>query len=90
MNQEELSIPGRSYSSVRVSNGPQSQTHRSYMHQSGAANFSGSVAPRSTANSRYNRHDVTEPSDKHTLDGPASVHKKDGRIVTKDSTVVCS
>ncbi|XP_009385619.3 probable serine/threonine-protein kinase At1g54610 [Musa acuminata AAA Group] len=87
VNQEELSIPGRSYSSVRVSNGPQSQTHRSYMHQSGAANFSGSVAPRSTANSRYNRHDVTEPSDKHTLDGPASVHKKDGRIVTKDSTV---
>ncbi|RWW77812.1 hypothetical protein BHE74_00013990 [Ensete ventricosum] len=90
VNQEELSIPGRSYSSVRVSNGPQLQTQRSYMHQSGAANFSGSVAPRSTANSRYNRHDVTEPSDKHTLDGPASVHKKDGRIVTKDSTVVCS
>ncbi|CAL9166396.1 unnamed protein product [Musa hybrid cultivar] len=82
-NQEEPQVPGRSYSSMGVANGPRLQAQRSYMPLSGAAFFPGSVAARSTANSRYNRLDVAEPSDKHILDRPASTHKKDDRTASK-------
>ncbi|XP_072970266.1 probable serine/threonine-protein kinase At1g09600 [Typha angustifolia] len=86
---DHRTVPGRSYSSVRVSNGPQLKTQRSHMPQSGVTielyNSSGSAAARSTANSRYNRLDVAETSEKHVLDRPASSHKKDLGI--KDTTV---
>ncbi|URE41686.1 kinase family [Musa troglodytarum] len=82
-NQEEPQVPGRPYSSMGAANDPRLQTQRSYMPLSGAAFFPGSAAARSTANSRYNRLDVAEPSDKHILDRPASTHKKDDRTASK-------
>ncbi|WOL04116.1 putative serine/threonine-protein kinase [Canna indica] len=86
-NQQDPRISGRSYSSVRVSNGPQLLTQRSYMHQPGTTDFADSMVARSTANSGYNRLDVVEPSDKHALDRPASTYKKDNVIARKDSAV---
>ncbi|CAL9187438.1 unnamed protein product [Musa hybrid cultivar] len=88
VNQEEMRVPGPSKSSARVSNDSQLQKQRSYIHLSGADGIPGSVAARTTANSRYNRLDVTESSDKHILDRAASTHKKDDRTVSKESTIV--
>ncbi|CAL9122530.1 unnamed protein product [Musa textilis] len=88
VNQEEMRVPGPSDSSARVSNEPQLQKQGSYIHLSGANGIPGSVAARTTANSRYNRLDVTESSDKHRLDRAASTHKKDDRTVSKESTIV--
>uniref|UniRef100_A0A6V7QG98 [RNA-polymerase]-subunit kinase n=1 Tax=Ananas comosus var. bracteatus TaxID=296719 RepID=A0A6V7QG98_ANACO len=72
---DHRTVPGRTYSSVRVSNGPQLQSQRSYVPQPGGTDF---IMPaRTTANSRYNRLDVAEPCEKQVLDRPASSHKKD-------------
>lgn len=81
---DHRTVPGRTYSSVRVSNGPQLQSQRSYVHQPGGTDF---IMPaRTTANSRYNRLDVAEPCEKQVLDRPASSHKKDLGI--KDTSLV--
>ncbi|WOL01585.1 hypothetical protein Cni_G10302 [Canna indica] len=91
LNQEELQhVPSRTYSSLRVPNGPQLKSQRSYRPHAGVADLSdisGSLAPsRSTVSSKSNRLDVGEPSDKqHTLDRPSSMQKKDDAIRSKDS-----
>ncbi|XP_020111597.1 probable serine/threonine-protein kinase At1g54610 [Ananas comosus] len=81
-------VPERTYSSVRVANGPQLKTQRSYKPQAGGTDLhslSVSAAGRSTAHPRYNRLDIVESSEKHVLDRPASSHKKD--LGVKDSAV---
>lgn len=83
-------VPGRSYSSTRVPNGPQLRTQRSYRPQSGAdPNFPDSVAAKGSSN-RYSRFDVTEPSEKQMLDRQYSTHKKDYGVGGKDSTAMVS
>ncbi|WOL14289.1 putative serine/threonine-protein kinase [Canna indica] len=77
----------RSYTSMRVSNGPQMQKQRSYRPLPGAVDLSDSATKKNTANSRYNRLDVGEPSDKLVLDRSTSTHKKDDRILSKESTI---
>ncbi|KAG1331237.1 putative serine/threonine-protein kinase [Cocos nucifera] len=80
----------RSYSSMRVPNGPQLRTQRSYRPQSGAdfSTFPASVAAKGSSNSRYNPLDVTEPSEKQMLDRPSSAYKKDYGVGGKDSTAI--
>ncbi|XP_010912690.1 probable serine/threonine-protein kinase At1g54610 [Elaeis guineensis] len=80
----------RSCSSMRVPNGPQLRTQRSYRPQSGAdfSNFPASVAAKGSSNSRYDRLDVTEPSEKQMLDRPSSTYKKDYGVGGKDSTAI--
>lgn len=82
----------RSYSSMRVPNGPQLRIQRSYKPRSGAdfSNFPASVAARGSSNLRYNQLDVTEPSEKQMLDGPSSTHKKDYGVGGKDLTAMVS
>ncbi|XP_065007331.1 probable serine/threonine-protein kinase At1g54610 isoform X1 [Musa acuminata AAA Group] len=86
-NQEQLrQMPSRTYSSVRVSNGPQLKTQMSYRPQPGVADFSdisGSLAARNTANSTHNR--LAEPAARHALDR-LSTHKKDDSLGGKDQT----
>uniref|UniRef100_A0A6I9RQQ3 [RNA-polymerase]-subunit kinase n=1 Tax=Elaeis guineensis var. tenera TaxID=51953 RepID=A0A6I9RQQ3_ELAGV len=85
---EHRMVPGRSYSSMRVPNGPQLRTQTSYRPQSGAdPKFTDSVAAKGSSN-RYSRLDVTEPSEKQMLDRPCSTHKKDYGVGGKDSTVM--
>ncbi|XP_073007494.1 probable serine/threonine-protein kinase At1g54610 isoform X1 [Typha latifolia] len=76
-------VPGRTYSSVRVPNGPQLRKQTSFIPQSGGTDLS--MGARGNTNSRYNRLDAAEPSEKQVLDGPSSSHKKD--LGTKDLTV---
>lgn len=90
VSKEDTRIPERSYSSVRVSNGPQLQKQGSYMHLSGSAYLSSSTVARSSTSSRYNQLDVAEPADKHTLERPDSTHRKDDRKMSKEPTVVCT
>ncbi|XP_038989511.1 probable serine/threonine-protein kinase At1g54610 [Phoenix dactylifera] len=82
---EHRMVPGRSYGSMRVPNGPQLRTQRSYGPQSGAdPNFPASVAAKGSSNG-YSRLDVTVPSEKQMLDRPYSTHKKDYGVGGKDS-----
>jgi len=86
---DHRAAPGRSVSNLK-SNGPQLRSQRSYMPQYGDAgdlSVFAEMARRNTTNSRYNRLDVVELSEKqHGLDRPASTHKKDEG--GKDSSVV--
>lgn len=88
---ELWSIPSRMYSSTRVTNGPKLNTQRSYWARPGAEDFpdiTGSLEARNTSYSKYNRLDLTEPSEKHGFDRPATVHKKVDKIGSKDSVMV--
>lgn len=85
---DQRMVPGRSYSSMRVPNGPQLQTQRSCRPESGAdySNFPASAAAKGS--SRYNQLDIAEPSEKQMLDRPSSTYKKDYGIGGKDSTAM--
>jgi len=80
----------RSHSSMRVPNGPQLRTQGSYRPQSGAdfSNLPAPAAAKGSSNSRYNRLDVTEPSEKQMLDRPSSTYRKDYGVGGKDSTAM--
>ncbi|KAJ3696765.1 hypothetical protein LUZ61_000470 [Rhynchospora tenuis] len=75
---DNRAVPGRTYSSVRVANGPPSKNDRTYRPQPGSTdlhNFAG--ASRNSGQARYNRLDVADQVDKNGLDRPGSSHKKD-------------
>lgn len=84
------SIPNRSTSTQRASNGRQLRMQRSLKHQGGGgdlSNLSGLVAARSSASSRYSQVDGAEPSEK-LLDRPSSSLKKAERPGIKEPTMV--
>ncbi|KAJ6793093.1 putative serine/threonine-protein kinase [Iris pallida] len=89
---ERGTIHGRSNSTVRALNVPELRTQRSYMPQAGYAgdmsNLSGLAAARNSTSSKYNRQDVSEPSEKqNALDRTTSSQKKDDKVGGKDTTM---
>jgi hypothetical protein len=84
---DSRAVPGRTYSSVRVANGPQMKTDQSNRPQPGSTDFHNFAGPgRNSAQSRYNQLDVAEPVDKIGFERPGSSHKKDPGI---RSNMVC-
>lgn len=84
---ENRAVPGRTYSSVRVANGPQLKTDQSNRPQPGSTdfhNFAG--ASRNSGQIRYNRLDVADPVEKNGFERPGSSHKKD---LGTSTNVVC-